>query len=721
MEAEQLAFAIDCVERQKAVVDQEAKRLNDDLRTLRDRQGRYQAGAAGEERVGRMLLAMADTGWTTLPDRHWPRTRRANIDVLLVGPGGVFVVDVKNWRAAAVSDGHLWRGQVMADEDVQKVRDQAAAVREILVDIGLAPGAVVPMLVLAGNRQGPVSLGEVTVVGDGQLRHSLLRHGDRLTAGQAAQICRELDTRCPPAVSENSGGYPSIPRPRSRSSPGATDDRAGGAPARGDASGRGNSTGLRYGDELSLDELWAELWQIAAGEPIETWMTWLHPTQSRLTTRHFAGPARIRGPAGTGKTVVALHRAKYLADRGHRVLFTSYVRSLSTVFSSLFDRLAPDSGRCVDFRSIYQVAVAALKQAGIEPGIDERAVSRCWSLAWASAHHDGVLDSLGQSQTYWRDEIVRVIKGRGITSHGQYAGLTRLGRRVALQPVHRRAVWQLYQEYELRRRDAGVRDWADVMSDALRVVRAGQACFDFDSVIVDEVQDLTCTGLQFLHALVGDRPNGLLLVGDGQQSVYPGGFTLSEAGIVVAGRAAVLDHNYRNREQVIRHALGRLPEGSDVEGPAIVSTPTRCGGEVVEVDVPDAAALDSALLARVAELLDRHGARLGDIGILVHSNAAGKRWLTQLRRAGRAAIQLRAYDGRPVDAIKIGTYEHAKGLEFAHVLIPDHRRAPQRQCESDDAYAERHRRDSARLYVAMTRARDSVWLAAFGPGGSTRG
>ncbi len=168
--------------------------------------------------------------------------------------------------------------------------------------------------------------------------------------------------------------------------------------------------------------------------------------------------------------------------------------------------------------------------------------------------HDSPLASVALPQ-YWHEEISHVIKGRGITTFEQYAQLARVGRRIPLPAAHREAVWRLYQEYERLRTAAGVPDWADVLRQARDLVHAGTEAGRYDAVIVDEVQDLSCVGLQLLHGLLGRDADGLLLVGDGQQSIYPGGFTLAEAGISVVGRSTVLDRNYRNTDDVLRYAL----------------------------------------------------------------------------------------------------------------------------------------------------------------------
>jgi hypothetical protein len=723
-----LGLDIDCVHRQLATLTQL-------LGELRTRQHRFRIGAVGEQRVVRVLIDMVDTGWTVLPDRRWPGTRRANIDVLLAGPGGVFVIDVKAWRDVRVEQGRLWRGQGSADDAAEKLRGQAAAVRAVLVEEGLAPAEVVPLLVLAGRRNARAQLGDIHVLGELDLSLDLLRRGNRLTAGQVEQVVAALEAGCPPATSANdvtSFGIPKRPSSTSPSRVTSAPDLVPVVDSEAIAMGKpelverwATSTRDRNESEpshlLTVEQVWAQLVEAAAAEPIEAWMTWLHPSQARLVTRSWNGPARIRGAAGTGKTVVALHRARHLAQQGHRVLFASFVRSLGPVFRGLFARLAPDHTDQVEFQSVHQVAVRILRLAGAPVPIDGPALDRCWTQAWAATHRDGVLDGLVQSPAYWRDEIAHVIKGRGITDYASYSTLSRVGRQTALRPVHREAVWRLYLDYERRRIDLGLIDWADVLLQALDILHVQTVRLPWDAVVVDEVQDLTSIGLQLLHAIGGDGPDGLLMVGDGQQSVYPGGFTLVEAGISVTGRAVVLDRNYRNCAEILRHALATL--GDDDTYNDLDPTPAnaqrlvrtiRPGGVITKAQAGDSQAQQAAVLQHLRKLSEDHNAPYGDTAILVASNNASRRWHHALTTAGLPAVPLTDYDGHPIDAIKIGTFQRSKGLDFAHVLIPDADRtpAPRRPHESEDAYSERARQERRNLYVAITRARDTLWLGS---------
>jgi hypothetical protein len=679
--AEEIGAKADSVERH-------IQRLTELLDDLRRQQRAWDTGARGEQSVVQVLVGM-DADWRVLPDRRWPGTRRANIDVILVGPGGVFVIDVKTWRDARLAQGRLWHGEADASDEVTKLLDQTAAVREVLTGAGLVPTEVVPLLVLAGRRNCWGEVDQVRVLGEKDLTRELVRWGVRLPPELVEQLVATLDRECPPMP----GGGPSrAPGPR----PPADDEL------------------------VSQAELWRALEEAAAREPIESWMTWLHPRQVRLVSREFSGPARIRGGAGTGKTVVALHRANHLARRGQRVLFTSYVKTVPAVHQALFARLAPVRPDAVTFMTVHKLARQWLKENWIRGRVDEHGAQACFDEAWDAAGRGAPLLGLGREKSYWHDEISTVIKGRGLADFDDYAGLARVGRRAPLSPAARADVWHLYEDYSERLAARGILDLADTLRIARDLARdrvARGLDTGFDAVIVDEVQDLTCVGLQFLHALVGDRPNGLLMVGDGQQSVYPGCFTLAEVGISVVGRSTVLSRNYRNGEQILRYALAVVAgdqfddlDAEPVGGKREVEA-TRSGGTVVEApENPDQRG--AAMCAYIRRLHAQDGVRYGDMAVLAPWKATAGRWLQVLDRNEIPALSLEEYSGMPCDQVKVGTFHRAKGLEFAYVFIPDRDRYPRARSprESGDAYRERVELERRVLFVAMTRARDGLWL-----------
>nr|WP_284254968.1 UvrD-helicase domain-containing protein [Pseudolysinimonas kribbensis] len=265
-------------------------------------------------------------------------------------------------------------------------------------------------------------------------------------------------------------------------------------------------------------------------------MTLLSPDQARLARRSFSGPARVRGAAGTGKTAVALHRAAYLArTTPGRVLVTSYVRTLPRVMAGLMQRLAPDVADRIEFASVHAIARRLLTERRGPVPVDAPAADDVFRDLWVKLGGATPLAAIDPAPQYWLEELHHVIKGRGLTAFDAYETLPRAGRRRPLNRDQRAAMWRLYVAYEQELRRRGILDWDDLVLEAEASLQA-EPLDRYDAVIVDEAQDLSCAMLRMLHLLVGDRPDGLLLVADGRQSIYPGGYTLAEAGISVAGR-----------------------------------------------------------------------------------------------------------------------------------------------------------------------------------------
>ncbi len=257
---------------------------------------------------------------------------------------------------------------------------------------------------------------------------------------------------------------------------------------------------------------------------------------------------------------------------------------------------------------------------------------------------------------------------------------------------------------------------------ATAVVRRFPELFNFSAVIVDEVQDLNLAAVQFLIALAGDQPERLLFIGDGQQSVYPGGFTLSEAGITVAGRAAVLTHNYRNTVQILEEARRMVSaetfdnfEGIPDLGAATAEA-SRQGHPPITVLAETQHDLDAALTSQLQRTRDWDGTPWGHMAVLAERTRTVDHYRRVLTKAGIPFVELTDYDGESSDRVKIGTIKRAKGLEFAYVLIPGLSQEPPGMAsgETADSHAERVERWRRELYVAMTRARDGLWLGYLG-------
>ncbi|MDH6181360.1 hypothetical protein M2152_001542 [Microbacteriaceae bacterium SG_E_30_P1] len=655
---------------------------------------RYRIAAVTEESVARRLTSLSAVGYHLLPDRGWPGSRSAQVDLVVVGPGGLFIVDTKAWKEVTVAAGHIFRGQADVTEDLDNLADLAYGTEQVMAEVGLAPGEVHPIAVLAGQRGIKERVGTVEVVGEHDILRHIAHYGARLTNAQVDTVLAAAPQHFPlvgapapvvAAVPEPVLAEPSVQPPL-----------------------------------ISDEEVREALMEGILAAPIEEWMSFLHPDQAKLVRRSFSGPSRIRGAAGTGKTVVGLHRAAYLARQlagDDRVLVTTFVKSLPAVQQTLMQRMAPAVADRIDFMSAHAFALRLLKARGIPCSLDPKAASQAFDEAWRAVGVPGPLAKIDPNHVYWNDELQHVIKGRTITRFEDYANLARTGRKRILRLEQRRAVWELYTDYQRRLRERRVHDFGDVISMASASVRDAPL-ERYRAVIVDEAQDLSCETIRMLHGLVGNQPDGLTLIGDGRQTIYPGGYSLAEVGISLAGRGVVMATNYRNTAEILSYAAGMVEglEQADLEGladdaPAVLRNGeqprvARCAGRGTH---------DDLLIDHIRRVTATVGTDFGDVAILALDRRMLSPTLRALERASIPTVDLDTYRGERVPAVKVGTVKRGKGLEFKHVLLAGvpsdvlDNRVP-----SDGGRLERHELLRRELYVAMTRARDGLWVGVLG-------
>jgi len=454
-------------------------------------------------------------------------------------------------------------------------------------------------------------------------------------------------------------------------------------------------------------------------KPIEDWMIYLHPAQAAAVRRRLGGPARVRGGAGTGKTVVALHRAAFIARELERsgddapILLTTFIKSLPVVLSSLFERLAPDVVHRVEFDHVHGWASVLLKERRTRPyTINPKLAEQLFGEALET--QAGLrLQASGLSPHYLHEEVQYFVKGRGLAQVDEYLNLPRTARGTPLRGEQRRDVWEVAQAYRVACRRERVRDFDDLVLDALAELHTRPLDKPYAAVVVDEAQDLTEAGLKMLLAAL--RPGGeLLLVGDGQQSIYPGSFSLRSVGLDVRGRSTILTRSYRSTRQILEAALAVMAghpfddlDDEAAEGKrAIVGA--REGEPPVLRGFADQEAERRFVVADIADRTRSGEIELGDIGAFCMRTAEVNALLALLKQRGIPAQNLTAYKGRTTRAVKVGTYFRAKGLEFKEVYLP-HVSAgllPSITGNADpDEARELARR---RFFVGMTRARDRL-------------
>ena len=498
---------------------------------------------------------------------------------------------------------------------------------------------------------------------------------------------------------------------------------------------------------LESDE---DLRRAIEGLSFAEWQLFLHPQQRALVERRANGPMRVAGGAGTGKTVIAVHRAVELAKRDvagglePQILLTTYTRNLADDLRRQIAQLEPRlsfterlSEPGVMVSGLDRVARMILQQAGakISPIAQEViGQSRARVLTYPRENvWQEVLTLMGdelpeglRSADFLESEYELIVLPQRVTTLKQYLRVRRPGRGVALDRSKRAAVWKAMERYRDRSADLGVTSFDEQLALAAAWLDHEAALGTprpFRHVLVDEAQDLTPAHLQLLRALVEPGPDDLFLAEDSHQRIYGKKITLSHYGIQVRGRSRRLTRNYRTTRQNLDVAFGILDPGTyeDMEGQAeehrYVSP--RSGPEPLLLHAADRA--DE--LGKAAELLrvwleqdrDSEDSAPETIAILVRDRYQRDAVVNGLAQHG---VEVRAVDreaagrGRPV----VMTMHRAKGLEFRKVLLFDVSRNAIPRSLRDQQYSEADRddallRERSLLYVAATRARDQLAIS----------
>jgi hypothetical protein len=455
-----------------------------------------------------------------------------------------------------------------------------------------------------------------------------------------------------------------------------------------------------------------EALELALAFPWEKWGVFLHPSQRTLVERSFMGPARVAGSAGTGKTIVAIHRAVRLARENPkaRVLLASFSEPLAAALAKKVLVLAPENGGVVprittaSFQGIAEQMFQL--EHGVRPRIAGDAVLR--ERLRAAAATAGLK---GFSERFLLSEWTNVIDAWGLTSLDAYSTVQRMGRKSRLGPNQRARLWPVFQAVRETLAAERYTTWADVFS-GLADALAKRDDKPFDHVVIDEAQDLAPAELRFFAALAPAKPDGLFFAGDIGQRIFQHPFSWASLGVDVRGRSFTLKVCYRTSQQIRRAADRLLPtvlrdtDGLEDERRGVISV---FDGPPPEVkSLPDVATEADAVRQCVVAWLD-DGIAPHEIGLFVRTH--------QLVVRARTAIA-----GLTGEAeITTAPMSLAKGLEFRAVAVMacdegvlplDERVADAAdEAELDDIYETERRL----LYVACTRAREHLLLTGVAP------
>ncbi len=454
--------------------------------------------------------------------------------------------------------------------------------------------------------------------------------------------------------------------------------------------------------------------------PWEKWTVFLHPEQRQWVERDYAGPARVSGSAGTGKTIVALHRAAHLA-RTHpnaRVLLTTFSDTLANTLQTKLKRLLGSEPRLaerIDVHSLNAIGLRLYKthvgQATIaSPEIIRELMKEASSAV--GGHKFGVHFLL----TEWE----QVVDAWQLENWEAYRDVARLGRKTRLPEAQRAVLWSIFQRVRAELKSRKLITHAELFS-SLAAVLAKSKNVVFDFAVVDEAQDISVAHLRFLAALGGGRPNALFFAGDLGQRIFQQPFSWKALGVDIRGRSRTLRVNYRTSHQIRTQAdrlLGTVV--TDIDGNSEDRSDTV---SVFNGPPPTICSLKNE--NEEIEMVGKWIVERAKDGVLPHEFGVFVRSAVQLDRA-RAAVTQSGLPFKILDEhvettsghVSIGTMHLAKGLEFRAVVVMacDDEIIPlQERIETvgDDAdLQEVYDTERHLLYVACTRARDHLLVTS---------
>ncbi|MFC8430616.1 UvrD-helicase domain-containing protein [Streptomyces sp. NPDC057253] len=458
-------------------------------------------------------------------------------------------------------------------------------------------------------------------------------------------------------------------------------------------------------------------------KPFAAWRVFLHPSQHRVAYRpSYSGPAQVTGGPGTGKTVVALHRVRYLLGHlrdGERILLTTYTNALVHALRSGLRQLVDDP-QLLDRVDVCTVDAFAHRTA---TRADAPALTPL-NGGEEEQYWNRVIDEQGLPWTaqFLAQEYRHVVLAQDLSSQGAYQAAQRRGRGSALPSDRKPLVWQAVERFEELLAKNKRCTYLQRAAEAARSLTAAGPLYRH--IVVDEAQDLHPAQWRLLRAAVPECPDDLFIAGDPHQRIYDAKVSLKALGIKVSGRSTKMRKNYRSTQEILGWAvslLARRPIGEladDAKEETFLGYRSALhGGTPLTHDTERQDEELEALAEQVREWI-ASGVRPGEIGVATRFNRGLGVVVSRLSKAGIPARRLRADSIDDADEVAVGTMHAFKGLEFRCIAVfgvnegavPYPRAVTPRDVDAiqhgTDLLSER-----CLLFVACTRAREQLYVS----------
>ena len=463
--------------------------------------------------------------------------------------------------------------------------------------------------------------------------------------------------------------------------------------------------------------------------PLEKWRVFLHPSQRKLIERDWNGPMRVLGGAGTGKTVVAMHRAKWLASQladnsNKKILFTTFTKNLAADINVHLGQICSKAelerievinidawvGKFIR-RHDYKYQIAFTNDTNPKR-------KKCWQYALQNMSSD-----LSLSERFYQEEWQLVVQEQNITSLKEYIKAKRTGRGTRLNRKERMLIWPVFEEYQLQLSHMNLREMTDATKDCLETILTKSIKPLYQSIIVDEGQDMGTHAYKLLRVLVDESINDIFIVGDGHQRIYRNKVVLGRCGINILGRSKKLRINYRTTEETRRMAVSVL-EGISVDDLDDGNDDNTGYVSLMHGTSPEQKNFltfneEVDYIVEVIESLVAADAKLSEICLVARTNTLRDDYSRALNKQGFQTYEIKTNgaEDRNLEGIRVATMHRVKGLEFQHLFVAgvNDGVVPLGVVQSDDPVEVREFELSERalLHVAMTRAIKSLVVTSY--------
>ncbi|MCM8885068.1 MAG: AAA family ATPase [Candidatus Thiodiazotropha sp.] len=459
---------------------------------------------------------------------------------------------------------------------------------------------------------------------------------------------------------------------------------------------------------------------------MDKWRVFLHPSQRRLATGKKNGAVRVLGGAGTGKTVVAMHRAKWLSQQldgtDKKVLFTTFTRNLAIDITQNLQRICtPEEMGRIEVVNLDRWVQKFLRSHAYDYEVvfDERRLSSYWEKAISEKPTE-----LDMPDTFFKEEWQLVVQAQGCLTVHDYKRASRAGRGTRLSREQRLQIWLVFEEYRRQLNRNRQKETDDAYRDAAHLIQDQEMVLPYSSIVIDEAQDMGTQAFHLLRAIVSEMENDLFIVGDAHQRIYGRNkVVLSRCGINIRGRSRKLKINYRTTDEIRRWAVALL-DGRDIDDLDGGVDNNRLYKSLTHGQSPIIENYESAEAQAqfIHALLEKGDFLPAATCVVARTNKEVQVVKELLEGFGvkSSVIKHDMPEDENGDVLKLATMHRVKGLEFDQVILASVNEGlvPLQQVlmnKGDDiSKTTAETEERSLIHVAITRARKRAFVLSYG-------